>query len=552
MKLNKPSLKTPGILPMFGLALFFAVMSVLPSIVHTFHPAYEGLTVIRDKDFGNYYSRLERALSGFPSEADNGITPIGAGIDGAQTAGLEVILGTLFQWTNIPAPMLSVVLTPLFVFLLFVLFFFLFTALEIPPRMSLLATSLYFAILFHVVSRVMHPGWSFVPTIGALLSFLHFTKKPTALLAILTGVLLGLLPYLYFWSFTYVWAVCGIAALLLLVTRLGAPRGAPTSVPLTPYFLTALITLTVSLPFFLTTWKLTHHPLYEAVAFRGGFLTKTIIESPVRSILLLLETGVFLSLFKEKKGEWKYLISLAFLLGIFIAIHQNLVHGTLLMFSSHYYPYLVLSSVIAAAYALFSPMQDWKKWVILGITVLFLVGAAKDYLPGYRFFIPEKSDFSDQYLSGALKYLNENGTRDVILTDAHTGRVVTSFLPEGIVYTTHSRFLLISDEEMAERYCMSELFSESTPDPIRALYMEYRPELDAPDAREREKSLVLEACSRVRRDPMTYLQKYGVTHILWNQELKPTWDIKQFPIPLTIVDGTVDWMLLAIGFPTSS
>ncbi len=544
---SAPRLQTPFLFPVLGVALLFALGAAVPYVLHTFHPSFEGLTIIRDKDFGNYYSRLERALSGFPSEADNGITPVGSGIEGGQIAGLEIALGVFLGWLGIPAPTLSVILTPLFVFLLFLLFHFLFRTLEFSPPWALGMTSLYFFLLFPVVSRVMHPGWSFVPAIAALIAFLHFWKHPSLPLALLTGLLLGMLPYIYFWSFSYVWAVAGSAVLLHYITR-PLKNDLHTFTPSHSLFLVVLlVTFFVALPFFLHTWELMQHPLYLETARRAGFLFTRSVESPMRSILLALQVGLFLSLWKQERQNWRYLATLSLLLGVFLAMHQNIVHGTLLMFSSHFYPHLVLGSLVAGAYVLLHRVPLLPRVGVAGIAVLFLAGAAYDYLPGYRFFVPKEEDFQDQYLRRPIKLLRENGTRDVVLTDAHTGRVLTSFTDEGIIYTTHARHLLLSDAELAERFCLSELFLGSPPNPYRSLYIEYTPVLDSLKMRERERVLVGEACERVRSDPLPWLRKYGVTHILWNQEGKPQWSMTRYSLPLTVLEASNTWLLLSLS-----
>ncbi|MEK7137623.1 MAG: hypothetical protein AAB853_05055, partial [Patescibacteria group bacterium] len=196
------------------LALFFALLSFFPYVLHSFQPGFQGLTVIRDKDYGNYESRLERALSGHPEEADNAITPVGSGIEGGQIAGMEMIVGTLFRWTGLRAPALAVGITPFFVFVNVLLLFLLFRTLGFPEPWALFGTTVYIGILFHVIARVMHPGWSFVPAFAALLSFLHLWRTPSWIFAILTGLLFSLLPYLYFWHWTFVWATAGSALLI--------------------------------------------------------------------------------------------------------------------------------------------------------------------------------------------------------------------------------------------------------------------------------------------------------------------------------------------------
>ena len=528
------------------LALTFALLSLFPYVLHPLSSSYEGLTVIRDKDYGNYFGRLERALSGHFREASNGITPVGSGIEGAQNAGLEIALGALFSWTTLPAPTLSVLLTPLFVFLFCLLLFALFRVLEFSERLSLTLTAVYVFLLLHVVLRVMHPGWSFVPALAALVSFFHFIKKPTATLAVCTGILLGLLPSIYLWSWTYVWAVVGsfVGFSVLIKKQEGNSQF---SILNSQFFTLVIVTLLVSLPFFLHLQELTQHPLYDTVALRGGFLHTRSVESLPRSLLLLLQAFLFLSLFPQKKKEWSYIIVLSLLLGILIAMHQNLVHGTLLMFSSHFYPHLVLSTTAVLGYVLSRTVPPLQKYTIAGISLLFLAGAAYDYLPGYIFFVPDSDHYRDQLLAEPIQLLRDNGTRDTVLTDASTGRVLTSFTDEGIVYTTHTRFLFLSDEEMAERYCLSQLFAPDPPDAYRALYMEYNAVLDSPQMRAREETLVSDACRDVRADPLPFLRTYGVTHVLWNQERQPEWLITRYPLPLTVLASSNRWLLLQLA-----
>ena len=89
-------------------------------------------------------------------------------------------------------------------------------------------------------------------------------------------------------------------------------------------------------------------------------------------------------------------------------------------------------------------------------------------------------------------------------------------------------------------------FAEQSPDPTRALYMEYNAVLDSPKMREKERNLVNTACSAVRSDPLSYLRKYDVTHVLWNFALRPAWDILQYDLPMRVIESTNNWILLEL------
>jgi len=65
------------------------------------------------------------------------------------------------------------------------------------------------------------------------------------------------------------------------------------------------------------------------------------------------------------------------------------------------------------------------------------------------------------------------------------------------------------------------------PDPYRSLYIEYNRVLDSPAMRTREKQLVADACAYVQSHRPQMLQRYGVTHILWNKKERPQWRVRR-------------------------
>lgn len=524
-----PRIARRDVLMVLGFALLMGFLAVLPYIEHTFSPLYQGLTIARDKDYANYESRLERALKGHPEEADNAITPLRSGIEGVQTAGMENMIAFLFGWTGLEAPKLAVVVTGLAMTLSFCLFFVLFSLLEFAPRPALGMTLILFLVLFDNFGRVMHPGWSFVPTVLALLTFFLFTKHPTWMRAMVAGALLGILPSLYFWSWCYVWAG---AACMILFSR--PPRKM--------VILLAAVTLLVAAPFFLHTFLLSRAPFYDEVMVRASFLMQRTPESWPRSLLLLTQTVLFLSLWKRYGQMRSYRACAALLLGILIAMHQNVIHGKVLMFSSHFYPHLLVSTVVAGAFVLVHRAPLARRVLIAGIAAVFLIAGLRDYFPAHRFLIPQPVDFADQHLAPAIRLLQKY-PRMVVLTDAQTGRLVTSWTDDGIVYTTHARFLLISDAELAERYCVSAMFHPK-PLPARVLSLEYNRVLQSSAYQQYEQKLLSEACARVKKDPRAYLSKYGVNFILWNHTEAPTWRIDENAFhlaPLGIGSGWTLW-----------
>ncbi len=521
--------------------LFAGCLVMLPYVEHVFHPLYRGFTVIRDKDYGNYNSRLERALRGHPEEANNGILPIGSGVRGLQQAGIEQTVGVAFGWTGIHAVPLSAIISGMSTALLFVLFFLVFAALGFEKRTALAMTALYFAIfLGDTLGRTVHPGWSFVPTMLALLSFVALWKRPRPPLAIVTGVLLGILPSVYFWGWAYVWSIVACAVVVDLVAR---RRESPFVRRPWPIVLCAGITLLIASPALMQIIHTFTSPLHAEISLRADILMQRSVESPTRSILLFLQLAALGWVFKGHKREWPYLATFAFLAGITVAMHQNFLHGRVLMFASHFYPQLCISTLVATVWALVRRPWLPARVTIVCIGILFLAAGFMDEYRHYAFLIPRPSNFQHQHLREPVQMLERDNTQDVVLTDAVTGRVVTAWTDDGIIYTTHLRFLEIPDSEIAERYCVSELFDPHMPDPYRTIYIEYNRILDSPPVRAREQQLVKEACNRVRADPKTYLEQYRVTHVLQNFYERPYWKVDARRYGLRLIGSGSGWLL---------
>ncbi len=506
------------------LGVWFGFLTILPYVTHVFHPASAGLTFIRDKDWGNYYSRFERALDDHPEEAANAITQIGSGIKGLQTAGIEQFAGTLLAWTGLPAPPLAVILTAILTPLLFVLFFYLFKEIGFDERWSLGLDAAIFVAMFGPLTRMPHPGWSFIPAVGALIAFLRFAKHPSFNGALLTGLLLGILPFLYFWHWTFVWAACGSIALLTF----GLERDMR-FVLRRPWMtaLLALVTLLVATPFIVQTASLMANPLYPEVAVRASFLYQRFPESWPRTILLLIQLAAFASLWRTRRSDRSYVAALGILLGLVLAMHQNVLHNKVLMFASHFEPQMIIASAVAGAWVLTRNVDVVRRGIVVGIAILFLVAGAWDYAFMNGFFVPQPRDFQDQHLLTPIAVLRE-APPSTVLTDRTTGRTLTAWTHQGIVYTQHVRFLFVSDETMAERYCVTEMFAPVV-DPYRSLYIEYNRVLDSPAMREHEKALVEEACARVKDDPEAFLAQYGVEYVLWNKNERPDWVVPKAP-----------------------
>ena len=101
---------------------------------------------------------------------------------------------------------------------------------------------------------------------------------------------------------------------------------------------------------------------------------------------------------------------------------------------------------------------------------------------------------------------------------------------------------MISDQEYAERYCLSEIFNPQGPD-FHWLGSEVV-ETQEPtliDARARQFQI---DCQPVLHDPRSFLRFYNVTMVLWNEKLRPDWQID--PLLVKKIEQGEGWSLWGV------
>jgi hypothetical protein len=175
-----------------------------------------------------------------------------------------------------------------------------------------------------------------------------------------------------------------------------------------------------------------------------------------------------------------------------------------------------------AAWALAHRSPQILRIGIAGIAAIFLLAGAWDYRVAWVLPTAPRHHLDLQHLAPVLAILRD-GKRETVLTDYRSAQMVTNWTDDDTVFTPYVRHLLVSNEEFAERYCLSELPSPTGPD-IRWIASEaahvYAREF-LPQ-REREFGTV---CRRLFGDPAGALERYGVDLLLWNQRERPNWEI---------------------------
>lgn len=508
-------------------ALFLAAWILFPFVRYASAPDYQGLVPLRTGDDGAYYDRIQTALLGRFDEVSNGIT--GPGIDGVGSASVEYITGLLLQGTGLRGPEAGVLLMVLIAPLFFVFFSLFLRRLGVSAWTSVLITAIYTAMVLGSLQRPINLSFTLPYTALVLLLFADARSRGGLLRCLVAGLLIGVLPGVYFWAWTFLWAAC---ACVLFLQIASFPHSVAINQQIHRLLRMAGIALLVALPLLFQTWIMqVTSPVFEEVAsYRSGMYLSHAIESPARFVLLLLLVIASLMLFVRRKDLRAVLIlPVSLVISAFVVMHQNVIHGKDLMFSSHYYPFVCLAAVTMAAVVLtYDPVRlrtalvRWPSALVLIITSILLIAGFWDYRITWQLPLAKQSDLNMQYLAPAFQTLSD-GTRHTILSDGKTSLLVAAWTDDSVVFTPYVQSLLVSDADYIRRSCLSQLFHPAGPD-TRAIAWEltqFRGE-HLLDVREAE---VRSLCTTLFLNPRAALEAYNVDLLLWNETLYPLWTI---------------------------
>ncbi len=545
------------ILTVIGLALFMQV----PQWIHAMSPLSKGVLVELNSDEDLYLARVQEALTGRPGLAAEAITG-DTHIVPAQGALIETFYGVAFAWTGMRAATVLQILDSIIVPLLFLTLVAFFRRAGFSPWQSYGGAVLFCVLHLYNLNRPIHQRDSFLLVLVSLI-WLWDGLKGRRWLGILGGVVLGVLVGVYFWSFTFAWAAAGILFLLEGIAWIRSVRAEKqpslwrrvlerlrphhTAISSWQWLLLFLfIGVVAALPFALELLAQAKHPLYEVFRARTELLPGRLPESWMRSGLFLLMTvGVLGTAVRSQEFERRHRLALVIILTAFVVLHQQVIHGIVFLFSSHYLFGLTLAGICALLLSVQYLRRSW--WLILSLvgSALFLLGLAWDsrYIISQMTPLPER--FSEQHFATLLPVVDAL-PRATIFSDADTMRFLAGATKHDVPYTGRLNYMILSAEELAERYCLAKL-------PVREdnwhigveTALIYDPDNIRlhPELREQEMTLVTETCRSMATMPAEMLRRYGVEYVVWDEERHPEWNLHRLGVPLFNIASGEGWSL---------
>jgi len=559
--------RTKWMLIVSGCALFLGVVLQVPQFLHLIQPESKGILVHLNSDEYQYLARLEEALTGRPEQAAQPYLgdPYAPGMHFAL---IEQAEGALFRWIGFRAATVFQVMDSVIPILLLLSLLLFFRLAGFSRPRSLLGSALFLLPLFYSLNRPIHQRESFLLVLLTILLIMLALERRSMFCTLLGGVALGVLFGVYLWAWMFAWTYAGLLLLWEFVVWWRQRRHVSFRRSRVGRLILLLIVgIAAASPFLFSMFRAMQNPLYEEMAFRQGMHFTHLPESWIYSAIFL-----FLSLFllfarrrmPTLQGSKQYAI--LFPVAVFVVINQQVVHGHVLAFTSHFTFAIALASVCAflLSISVFRTGFRTRRGVLLllslGASALMIAAIAWDNRPVLTQFIMRPSRFSEQHFSTLLLLLDRM-PRTRILSDSTTSAFIAASTQHDIVMSIYLESAFLTHEEIAERVCLgflplapaerriSEQMHLVWPDANAANRSTSLTAGRGTDAREREIKLVEEACKRMDSDPKGALKKYGVQYVLWDQLRNPEWNLKRLKVPLTKVgEDEGNWVFYKIDW----
>lgn len=558
---------------MTGCALFLGVALQIPQWMYILHPQFRGILVHLNSDEYQYLARLEEALTGRPEQSAQPYVgdPYAQGM---HYAFIEQAEGMLFGWTGWRAATVFQVMDGVIPPLLFfaVIFFFRLSGFS---RRSALGGALLFVLpLFYSLNRPIHQRESFLLVLSTILCVMLAMEKKSRFFTVLAGAALGALFGVYLWAWMFAWTYVGLLLFVELFAWLRQRERLPfLNTRLWTVVCVVGVGVIAALPFLAGIMRGMQHPLYAEMAFRQGMHFTRLPESWIYSLLFLFMSVVLLLMrrkVKELQGPKMYAI--LFPVAVFVVINQQVIHGHVIAFTSHFTFAIALASVCAFLLSLPSiegifgnrthdgnrtheehRTQGRVLLVLLsslGVASLMLAAIAWDNRPGWRLFDEDAGRLDEQHFGSLLPILDAM-PRTRILSDSGSSGFISSSTQHDIVSSIYLESAFMTSEEIAERWCLTVLplppAERRISEQIHLVWPDANAANRGTDVREREVKMVEAACKKLDADPPAALRRYGVSYILWDRKRQPLWELKRLKVPLTqVAEDSGGWVLYSI------
>lgn len=392
----------------------------------------------------------------------------------------------------------------------------------------------------------VNPAMIYIPLFAFLAAFWVFYQKRDYRWGIASAALLGLNFYVYFYSWTYLYAFGGFLVLLHLVRKQWREAGWAGSV-----FLGALLT---TIPYGLNLYHASLYPTYEVIGQRFGIVLTH--EPLFVGLTVTISLLIFLFAFPREDNR-KYLFGLALLLAPFATMNQQIFTGKEMQ-AAHYHwyfhkPMAVIFISMIALYWLRRFREGWCRQAA-AVFIIFSCFATGIFIQ-IDSYLSDRGDagvvaVERQKYGPVMQWLNQNAVREeVVLSNNEVSYMVSMYTPLNVFCHRAAQYALVATEErlLDTIFAFYRLRGVGAPDAQGVFFAErgyistylygiyYRQVAGSYEAIPDEKlndyiaryttTLATPASEWLKQKMM----QYEVRYVVWDKKANPDWQIQKYP-----------------------
>jgi len=543
-----------------------AIIMQVPQFLHMRHPLFQGRLIELNDDEPAYLARVEEALMGRPEQVEEAFVGDPTMV-GMHFAFIEKLYGYLFSWTGLHAPVFLQIEDSVIPVLLFLALFAFFRLCGFSRAKSYGGCLVFLLVSLYYLDRPINQRTTSLFMMMSLISVILALERH-ALYGVVAGILLAILLDVYFWSWTFAYAFCALLLLFEIILWKKSKNEEEEvyhARRIRILLMTAAITLLAAISISIKIWAMLHHPMIDAGNLRAGYTYSRLPVSWVYSILFFgMTAGALFWTTKHGSLKKKPYAMLMILTG-FVVMHQQVIHGIEFRTVAGYQFSHIFAAIAALLLSLgYAPplrslslamLRTKKGWlqaislIPILFAIIFLLGKLVDNHRVTRQWIVNESAFSGQHLATSLPLLRSM-PRARFVAPVGPAYFLAAYTNHDVVYGYFLKNVLISNEELAERWCLANLgfplmYRNITPGQT-LLYNDTTRLRNDPSLRTEEEHIVREACTRIEANPPLYLKKYDVDFLFWSEKEHPTMQIEQYGKNLTKTAAGEGWSLWKI------
>ncbi len=386
--------------------------------------------------------------------------------------------------------------------------------------------------------RPINPQFSSLIFFTWLLIFYQWLKKQKTASYLGLVVILGLMFYIYPYSWMLAYSIIGFLILFSFSRKTNLK-------PLTKKLITVLVlSFIIALPYWLNFYQLINDPLYDAFQKRNGFLQSHL---PLWSNLLFLDFIIFTWLFwkKEKNINFYFLFSIFLALGL--VINQQIITG-LRFYPGHWHWYYTAPfSIFLTLWLFYSLIKNKKKIVVIGSILLLVIGFTNGIIKQYNSYQTEKEQAIDwQRYKEVYDWLNENTNKDdVVLADGSLNTKLPIYTHDNPYLSSYSELFLTPTEKFEDSFFAQLYLKNVTKENINQYitadnrdifallfgYYKQRKGLCRPGCFSQEelddlKDKYFRSVTETNFEE--FLKKYRLDYALWDTQADTNWNLNQY------------------------